>query len=100
MSRLSPLDKALVLILVPLWVVCFALALKTQVHGGGYTVAYIGLSLPDADQLPRAHGGVQPGSCIGRTPSLASAGLRVGDRLVAIMRQADLRGLVNARRAS
>ncbi len=35
MSRLTPLDKALVLILVPLWVVCFALGVRTQVRGGG-----------------------------------------------------------------
>jgi len=35
MSRLSPLDKALVLILVPLWVVCFVLSLKLQTEAQG-----------------------------------------------------------------
>ncbi len=32
MSRLAPLDKALVLILVPLWVVCFGLGVMTQIR--------------------------------------------------------------------
>ena len=34
LSRLASVDKALVLILVPLWVVCFALGVRTQVQGG------------------------------------------------------------------
>ncbi len=34
MSRLAPLDKALVLILVPIWVACFALGVRTLVRGG------------------------------------------------------------------
>jgi hypothetical protein len=50
LSRLAPLDKALVLILVPLWVVCFGLAVKTQIEGGG--VAFLGLSLADAESHP------------------------------------------------
>ncbi len=54
MSRLAPLDKALVLILVPLWVVCFALAVKTQIDGGGY--ASLGLSLADAESYPALTG--------------------------------------------
>jgi len=33
MSRLAPLDKALVLILVPLWVVCFSLADTVVTYG-------------------------------------------------------------------
>jgi len=41
MSRLSPLDKALVLILVPLWVICFGLAVRTQLQGRG--VAFLDL---------------------------------------------------------
>jgi hypothetical protein len=45
LSRLAPLDKALVLILVPLWVIGFALAVRTQVAGGGQ--AWIGLSVYD-----------------------------------------------------
>ncbi len=32
LSRLTPLDKALVLILVPLWVVGFSLHVRTQVR--------------------------------------------------------------------
>ncbi len=35
MRRLAPLDRALVLILVPLWVVRFALDVRTQVRGQG-----------------------------------------------------------------
>ena len=45
MSRLAPLDKALVLILVPLWVVCFGLAVSWQIRGGG--VAMMELSVED-----------------------------------------------------
>ncbi len=51
MSRLAPLDKALVLILVPIWVVCFALGVRTQVRGvAGH--AALGLSVEDADSYP------------------------------------------------
>ena len=35
LSRLTSLDRALVLILVPIWVVCFALAVRSQVRGHG-----------------------------------------------------------------
>ncbi len=47
-------DKALVLILVPLWVFVFALALKTQIEGGGYAV--LGLSLADGESYPAITG--------------------------------------------
>jgi hypothetical protein len=33
LSRLATLDKALVLILVPLWMACFALGVKSQIEG-------------------------------------------------------------------
>ena len=41
MSRLAPLDKALVLILVPLWAVVFVLAVRTQTETSG--IVFIGL---------------------------------------------------------
>ncbi len=36
MSRLAPLDKVLVLILVPLWAICFGLSVRTQLRGDVY----------------------------------------------------------------
>ena len=50
LSRLAPLDKALVLILVPLWVVCFSLSIRTQVRGAGSL--NLGLTLADAESYP------------------------------------------------
>ena len=50
MSRLAPLEKALVLILVPVWVVCFGLAVRLQVEGRG--TALLGLSVEDANSYP------------------------------------------------
>ena len=56
MSRLAPLDKALVLILVPLWVVCFGLGVMTQVRGGPVALTGLGLSLEDAESYPTLTG--------------------------------------------
>ena len=46
MSRLAPLDEALVLILVPLWVVCFALSVVSVVRGTVRRSVYVS---PPAD---------------------------------------------------
>ena len=88
MSRLAPLDKALVLILVPLWVVCFALSVQTQVRGGGWAV--VGLSLQDSQSYPTLNG--QFSRLIHSSDPLAEAGLRAGDRLIRLG-DTDLRGL-------
>ncbi|MDH3458236.1 MAG: PDZ domain-containing protein, partial [Gemmatimonadota bacterium] len=88
MSRLAPLDKALVLILVPLWVVCFSLGVRTQLRGGA--VAMVGLSVEDADSYPALTGVY--GRNIHPSDPLVQAGLRAGDRLVQ-MGNADLRGV-------
>jgi len=87
LSRLATLDKALVLILVPLWVFSFALTVRTQLAGGGY--AYIGLSAADAESYP-----VLNGDFSSEYPSnpLEEAGLRAGDLLVRAG-GADLRGI-------
>jgi len=85
-SRLAPLDKALVLILVPLWVVCFALGVRTQIRGGG--VVQLGLSVEDADSHPTLTGDFPfylPADL------LEEAGLRAGDTLLRVG-EADLRG--------
>ena len=78
MSRLAPLDRALVLILVPIWVVCFALAVRTQVRGA--TGAFVGLSVEDADRYPALTG--EFSHVFHPSDPLAQAGLRAGDRLV------------------
>jgi len=87
MSRLGALDKALVLILVPLWVVCFALGVKTQIDDI-WSVG-IGLSRASADSYPVLTGGFDPAH---PTDPLEAAGLRVGDRLIRVG-GADLRGV-------
>jgi class 3 adenylate cyclase len=89
LSRLAPLDKTLVLILVPLWVLCFALAVRMQLAGGGY--ANIGLSVAGADSYPVLNGDFSP-----EYPSnpLEEAGLSAGDLLVRAG-GADLRGIGN-----
>ncbi len=78
MSRLTPLDRVLVLILVPLWAVFFGLSVKTQVDGGGY--AWLGLSLEDANSYPTLTG--EFSSVVHPSDPLAEAGLRSGDRLI------------------
>jgi class 3 adenylate cyclase len=86
-SRLAPLDKALVLILVPLWVVCFALSVKTQIQD--MRTIGIGLSVASADGYPVLDGGFDAASL---TNPLEAAGLRAGDQLLRVG-DADLRGV-------
>ncbi len=87
MRRLAPLDRAWVGILVPLWVVCFTLGVRTQLAGGGY--AFVGLSVADADRYPVLNGDFST-----EYPSnpLEQAGLRAGDLLIRVG-DADLRGV-------
>jgi class 3 adenylate cyclase len=87
LSRLAPLDKAWVLILVPLWVVCFGLAVKSQVEGEG--VALLGLTVEDADSYPVLTGQF---SIQYSWDPLDQAGLQPGDRLIRVG-DADLRGV-------
>ena len=86
LRRLAPLDKALVLILVPLWVVCFGLAVRTQIEGGGAVL--IGLSA-GAERYPALTG--EFASNYSSDP-LETAGLRGGDLLVRL-EGIDLRGV-------
>ena len=78
MSRLAPLAKALVLILVPLWMVVFALGVKTQIRDVRNTAPAV--SVEDADSYP-ALTGVYLEVFYDFDP-LAEAGLRAGDRLI------------------
>ncbi len=95
MKRLAPLDRALVLILVPLWAVCFAVSVRTQLRGGG--VATFAVSVADAESYPTLKGDAKGGP-----KQLAATGLRAGDRLIQLG-DADLRGVgtlrLNALRA-
>ena len=88
MSRLTPFDKALVWILVPLWAVCFTLSLRAQVRGEAYAV--LGLSVEDADSYPVLSG--QFSHLIHPSDPLAEAGLQAGDRLIRLG-DTDLRGV-------
>jgi membrane-associated protease RseP (regulator of RpoE activity) len=85
MSRFAPLDRALVLILVPIWVVCFSLAMKVQLEGGG--AALIGVST-SGDRHPVLTG--ESSALFGFDP-LEKAGLRGGDVLIRVG-ETDLRG--------
>jgi class 3 adenylate cyclase len=87
LSRLAPLDRALVLILVPIWIVCFGLSVKTQVDGT--RGVHLGLSLADADSYPVLTGRTTP---YYTSNPLDAAGLRAGDRLIR-MGVEDLRGV-------
>jgi class 3 adenylate cyclase len=87
LSRLNPLDRVLVLILVPLWGVCFGIALKTQVRGGG--TAALALLVEAADAYPTLTGDF-PGFT--GTDPLAQAGLQAGDHLIRFG-ATDLRGV-------
>jgi hypothetical protein len=71
-SRLAPLDKVLVLILVPFWVFSFILAAGLQVQGRGN--ALLGLSVADAESYPALTGqfAVQH-----RSDPLEAAGIQV-----------------------
>ncbi|MDJ0869086.1 MAG: hypothetical protein QNK03_23460, partial [Myxococcota bacterium] len=87
LSRLAPLDKALLLILVPLWLVCFGLAVRSQVEGGGFIV--LGVSLADSASYPMLTGHYYR---LHSSNPLELAGLRAGDRLMRLG-DADLRGV-------
>jgi class 3 adenylate cyclase len=87
LSRLTPLDKALAWILVPLWVVVFALSVGTQVGGGG--LAMVALSVEDAVSYPALTG--EYASYLHPSDPLAAAGLKAGDRVIRVG-DADLRG--------
>jgi hypothetical protein len=89
LSRLAPLDKALVLILVPLWLICFSLGVRSVVRGGAHH-AGLGLSVEDADSYPVLTGDFNP--VAHPSDPLTQAGLLPGDRLVR-MGDADLRGV-------
>ena len=94
MSRLRPLDRALILILVPIWVACFALSVRSVVRGDGRPV--VGISAPvDAESYPTATGRVYP---LARS-SFEASGLRRGDRLIR-MGDVDLRGVAPLRFAA
>jgi class 3 adenylate cyclase len=67
----------LVLLLVPLWVICFALAVRTQLEAGG--LALIGLSGADSGRHPALTG--EFASEYASDP-LVDAGLQAGDVLV------------------
>jgi class 3 adenylate cyclase len=88
-SRLGPLDRALVLVLVPLWILCFGLAVRSQLLGHG--VAPVELRVADGESYP-----VLTGAFIAEiyqeTDPLEAAGLRAGDRLLRAG-PADLRGV-------
>jgi class 3 adenylate cyclase len=85
---LAPLDKALVLIFVPLWIVCFALGVRTQVMGGGDI--HLELLLEDAQSLPVLTG--EYSRVLYPSSPLEAAGLRAGDTLVRVG-ESDLRGV-------
>ena len=88
MNRLAPLDRVLLLTVLPLWVVCFAFAVRTQIDGGG--VAGLGLQLEAPGAYPVLTGDFQ--RAVHTRDPLEAAGLRAGDRLIH-MGNADLRGV-------
>jgi class 3 adenylate cyclase len=74
---------------VPLWVVCFALGVRTQVRGGGYSVA-LGMSVEDDAHYPQLTGDFS--RLMHRSDPLEQAGLRTGDRLLRLG-DTELRGV-------
>jgi class 3 adenylate cyclase len=80
-----------VLILVPLWVVLFALGIRTQVRGT--TAAMVGLSVEGADRYPALTGDFS--RAVHASDPLAPAGLRAGDVLIRLG-NTDLRGVDTA----
>ncbi len=91
MSRLAPLDKALVLILVPLWIVCFGLSIRTLIAGHGPVL--VALSVEGDDHYPVLTGRFS--RVIHSSDPLLDSGLQAGDRLIRIG-EADLRGVGTA----
>ena len=87
MSHLRTLDRALILILVPIWVACFALSVRSVVRGDGRPG--LGVSAPaDAESYPTVNGQIYYMT----RPSYEASGLRRGDRLIR-MGEVDLRGV-------
>jgi class 3 adenylate cyclase len=78
--QLARLDMALLAIAVPLWAVCFALGVKTQVDGGGF-LGGLGLSVESAQSHPTLTGEF---SSLYPFDPLAKSGLTAGDRLVSV----------------
>jgi class 3 adenylate cyclase len=74
--------------LVPLWVVVFGLAVRTQIRGGG--AAQLEVSAEGPESYPALTGGFS--GFAHRTDPLAAAGLRAGDHLIRVG-DADLRGV-------
>ncbi len=86
MSRLAPFDKALVLILVPLWAVCFGLSLRSVLVHRAAPSIYV--SAPEAtDGYPTVR---RLGTIF--TTSASKSDLRLGDRLLRL-EDSDLRGV-------
>jgi class 3 adenylate cyclase len=92
LRRLAPLDRALVPILTLLWVVCFALAVRTQLRGGPMP-PLLELSVERAGTYPLITGAY--GQMVHPSDPLAAAGLRPGDRLIRVG-DSDLRGVGTA----
>jgi class 3 adenylate cyclase len=86
LSRLAPLDRALVVVLVPLWLVCFGFAMAAQLEGGGALL--IGFST-NAESYPVFTG--ESSALFGFDP-LERAGLQAGDELIE-MGGTDVHGL-------
>jgi class 3 adenylate cyclase len=91
-SRLAPLDRALVLILTVLWVVCFALGVRTQIRGGPLPPV-LELSVESPESYPVLTGAYAQN--VHASDPLAAAGLRPGDRLIRVGGN-DLRGVGTA----
>ena len=92
LRRLAPLDRALVLVLVPLWVVCFGLAVRTQMWGGPLP-PFLELRAESAESYPVLTGAYAQN--VHPSDPLAAAGLRPGDRLLRVG-DLDLRGVGTA----
>jgi len=90
LSRLAPLDRALVLILVPLWVVCFALGVRNQVRGGPVAFTGLEVTVEDGASHPTLTG--ESVRLFQQSEPLVEAHLRAGDRLIRVG-AADLRGV-------
>ncbi len=84
LSRLTWLDRLLLLTLVPLWGVCFGLSLKSALLNTPFSPIYVSAA-QDARGYPRVAG-------FERWLGGGESGLRVGDRLIE-MGRADLRGV-------
>jgi hypothetical protein len=87
--RLRPIDRVLLPTLTLLWVVCFALGVRTQIRGGPLAPS-LELSVESDASYPVLTGAYA--QIVHPTDPLAPAGLRPGDRLLRVG-DADLRGV-------